>query len=211
MLASLLTIAVLHWAVLLVPGFNFVLLGQLAAGRSRQSALSAAAGMVTATLGWAALAVLGVGAVFSAHPMLRFAAQVVGGLYLLHLAFKLWHSGSAAPGDAPDALSRRAAFRIGFVTSALNPKIALFYGSVFATALPPSPSALLVAGAVTLVCVNSLVWHMGLALALSQRALQRAYLRHFAALTKAAAAVVGAFGLRLLVGTAREWRQSASP
>lgn len=29
MLASLLAIALLHWAVLLLPGFNFVLLGQL--------------------------------------------------------------------------------------------------------------------------------------------------------------------------------------
>ena len=30
-------------------------------------------------------------------------------------------------------MSEAAAFRVGFVTSALNPKIALFYGSVFAT------------------------------------------------------------------------------
>ncbi|RYG12563.1 MAG: hypothetical protein EON92_07950 [Burkholderiales bacterium] len=33
MLASLLAIAVLHWAVLLIPGFNFVLIGQLAPHR----------------------------------------------------------------------------------------------------------------------------------------------------------------------------------
>lgn len=36
MIAALFTIAVLHWAVLLVPGFNFVLIGQLAAGGARR-------------------------------------------------------------------------------------------------------------------------------------------------------------------------------
>ena len=30
MLETLITIAVLHWAVLILPGFNFLLIGQLA-------------------------------------------------------------------------------------------------------------------------------------------------------------------------------------
>ena len=38
MLSALLTIALLHWAVLLIPGFNFVLIGRLAAGGDRKAA-----------------------------------------------------------------------------------------------------------------------------------------------------------------------------
>ena len=76
MTASLVTIALLHWAVLLVPGFNFVLLGKLAAGQSRAAAMAVVAGMTIGTLAWATLAVLGVGAAFSAHPLLRQTAQV---------------------------------------------------------------------------------------------------------------------------------------
>jgi threonine efflux protein len=206
MLASLVAIALLHWAVLLVPGFNVVLIGQLAAGGSRAAALLAVLGMTTATLVWATLAVVGVGAVFSAHPQLRFAAQVAGGIYLLYLALKLWRSGRAAATPAPAAPSKSAAFRVGLLTSLLNPKIALFYGSVFATALPPSPSLLHIASAIAVVYANSIVWHTSLAFLFSQPKVQQIYLRNFARLTRVSGAMVGAFGLRLLVATLQELR-----
>ncbi|WP_096662270.1 LysE family translocator [Polaromonas sp. AET17H-212] len=206
MLPSLIAIALLHWAVLLVPGFNVVLLAQLAGGQRRATALAAVAGMTTATFAWATLAVMGIGVVFSTQPMLRQAVQVAGGLYLLYLAFNLWRSGASVAAEPQGTLSNNAAFRVGFMTSALNPKIALFYGSVFATALPPSPSWVHVASAVALVYFNSVVWHTSLAFAFSQKAVQRAYLRNFARLTKASGAVVGAFGLRLIVGTLQELR-----
>ena len=83
MMPTLLTIAVLHWAVLILPGFNFLLIGQLAASGRRSTAMAAVVGMTTATLLWALLAVAGVGIVFTAHPVIRQLAQVAGGLYLL--------------------------------------------------------------------------------------------------------------------------------
>lgn len=85
----------------------------------------------------------------------------------------------------------------------------LFYGSVFATALPPSPPTLLVVSAVAMVYANSIVWHTSLAFALSQRAVQQAYLRHLALLSKICGAVVGAFGLRLIAGALQELRGRA--
>ncbi len=206
MLPSLVTIALLHWAVLLIPGFNFVLIGQLAAGGSRQAALAAVVGMTTATLIWATLAVAGVGALFSAHPTLRLVAQFAGGLYLLYLAYGLFVAGSNHAPATSNVVGSRAAFRAGFLTSALNPKIALFYGSVFATALPTSPSAWHVLAAVTLVYVNSWLWHGGLVFALSRPSIQRAYLANYTTLTKVSAALVGVFGIRLVVAAYQEAR-----
>jgi threonine efflux protein len=206
MISSLVAIALLHWAVLLVPGFNVVLIGQLAAGGSRAAALFAVVGMTTATLIWASLAVLGVGAVFSTHPQLRFAAQIAGGAYLLYLAVKLWRSGAAIGAQAPTTLGKFAALRIGLVTSLLNQKIALFYGSVFATSLPPAPSLLHIASAIAVVYANSIVWHASLAVLLSHHKVQQVYLRNFARLSKVSGAMVGAFGLRLIVATLQEIR-----
>ncbi|MBL8370866.1 MAG: LysE family transporter [Burkholderiaceae bacterium] len=199
MTAALVTIAVLHWAVLLVPGFNFVLIGQLAAGGARRAALAAVVGMTTGTLMWALLAVAGVGAVFSTHPVLRQVAQVVGGIYLLVLARNLWRSGGSAPSVPDRVVSALSAFRAGFFTSVLNPKIALFYGSVFATALPADPPARMAAAAVALVYLNSWVWHGALALVLSLPGVQNAYSARHRALTRGSAVLVGAFGLRWLV------------
>jgi threonine efflux protein len=207
MLAALTTIALLHWAVLVLPGFNFLLIGQLAASGRRATALAAVAGMTTATLMWATLAVAGVGIVFTAHPAIRQGAQVAGGLYLVHLGFKLWRAGPGAGTPAGPPMGSMAAYRVGFVTSALNPKIALFYGSVFATALPARPGALMVGLAVLLVFTNSVVWHGLLALALSRPGVQRAYLANVRAVNRVSGGLVGVLGLKLIGSTLLELRQ----
>jgi threonine efflux protein len=206
MLSALIAIAVLHWAVLVLPGFNFVLISRLAAGGSRRQALSAVAGMTTATLVWALLAVAGVGLVFTAHPLLRHAAQVAGGLYLVHLAFKLWRSNRPASADPASIFGTAAAFRTGFLTSALNPKIALFYGSVFATSLPRDPSSTLVMLAVLLVFANSVVWHSSLALLLSRSRVQKAYLRRYQSFNQVSGALVGAYGVKLIATVVGDFR-----
>lgn len=214
MLTSLLTIAALHWAVLLLPGFNFVLISQLAASGQRRAAWFAVGGMTSATLAWALLAVTGVGVVFAAHPLLRQGMQIAGGLYLLQLAWKLWRSGGTSA-EAPEpgrtaTLRPAAALRIGFMTSALNPKIALFYGSVFATALPAQPSPELVALAVVMVYANSVLWHSFLAAALSHPQVQRTYLKQYGLLNRVSAGLVGVFGAKL-IGTAIQELRGTAP
>jgi threonine efflux protein len=207
MLSMFLTIAFLHWVMLITPGVNFVLIAQLSAGSERSVSLAAVAGITTVTLLWASLAILGMGAIFSAHPALRLAFQVAGALYLCHLAWKLWRSPVAATGEVQAVkTSRAAAFRMGFVTNVLNPKTALFFGSVFVTALPPSPGLGTLAAALLLVWLNAVVWHVFLALAFSHGRIQSAYRRGRAVFNRGAAGLIGAFGLRLLAMTLQELR-----
>lgn len=204
MLTTFLTIALLHWVVLVTPGVNFVLIAQLAAGSSRRAALAAVAGITSVTLLWASLAILGMGAAFAAHPLWRQALQLAGGLYLCWLAWKLWRSPVAA--DRPVqavTVGPGAAYRMGFVTNVFNPKTALFFGSVFATALPPSPSPWVLAAGVALVWCNAVLWHAFLALAFSHGRIQGAYRRWRHLFNRGAAVLLGAFGLRLLSVTAR--------
>lgn len=160
--------------------------------------------MTSASLARALLAVMGVGIVFALHPALRQVVQFGGGLYLLHLACKFWRSGQISIQRGDEVLGRVGAFRVGFLTAALNPKIALFYGSVFATALPPSPSAAHILAAVSLVYVNSIVWHTFLAWGMSRSIVQQAYLQHAVRFNRIASVLVGGFGLRLIVTTVLE-------
>jgi threonine efflux protein len=207
MLTTFLTIAILHWVALVTPGVNFVLILQLAAGSPRSVSLSAAAGITTVTFLWALLAILGMGAAFSAHPALRQALQIAGGAYLCYVAWKLWRSPAAVATEVKAVTtSRAAAFRMGFITNVFNPKTALFFGSVFATALPPSPGPAVLAGAVLLCWFNAVVWHVFLALAFSHGRVQSAYQRGRTVFSRGAAGLVGAFGLRLLATTWQELR-----
>ena len=206
MLSTLLAIALLNWVALMTPGANVLLVSNLAASGSRQAAIFAALGVTVVAGIWSSLAVLGVNAIFAAHPYLRIAVQVAGGFYLLSLALRLWRSSAAAASSTHVQLSPTAAFRLGFLTNIMNPKSALFFGSVFATALPSEPPPLLLLLAVALVVVNAFVWHTFLALAFSHRRVQAEYARRRVAIGRTAGAVVGAFGVRLLYAAASEIR-----
>lgn len=155
---------------------------------------------------WALLAILGVNALFAAHPTVRLALQSAGALYLSYVAVRLWRSGASAPEPTAVHLHAWAAFRLGFITNLLNPKSALFFGSVFATALPAEHSPGLLAASIALVFANALAWHTFLALAFSRPAVQSAYSRNRQLLNRLAGAVVGAFGLRLLATVVAEVR-----
>ena len=206
MLSTLLTVALLHWLVLVTPGANVLLVSQLAASGHRRSACYAGLGVTVVAVLWAMLAVLGVNALFAALPKLRFALQLAGGIYLGFVAIRLWHSGTSKTEHQDTTLAPWRAFRLGFLTNILNPKSALFFGSIFATALPEDPGSSSLAAVVALVFVNALVWHTFLALSFSHPKVQAAYFRQRRLLNRVAGALVGAFGLRLLIVTVDEMR-----
>ncbi len=207
MIATLVTISLLHWVVLVTPGVNFALLLQISASGRRRSALAAAIGITCATFVWATLAVLGVGAVFAAHPALRQLIQCAGGIYLCWVACKLWRSPSRATEIDKLEIVPKAAFVRGFATNILNPKPAVFFGSIFVTIFPPNPSPTLIVLTVIVVVCNALVWHAFLALVFSNRRVQQGYDRIRRPINRVAAVVIAGFGGRLLVSTFAEFRR----
>jgi threonine efflux protein len=206
LLSTLFTIALLHWVVLITPGVNLLLISQLAANGHRRAAVFAALGVTSVALTWSVLAILGVSAIFSAHPYLRLALQFAGGAYLIYIAIRLWQAGTNLNATGAKYLSPFAAFRMGFLTNIMNPKSALFFGSVFATTIPVEPTAAMMVAAVCLSTANTLCWHMFLALAFSHHKVQATYARQSRTLNRVAGIFVGAFGLRLLVATVEEIR-----
>lgn len=70
------------------------------------------------------LAALGVSALIAAHPGALMALQFAGAGYLLWLAWASWRAGTGAAGAGE--MRPGAALWRGFVTNALNPKVALF-------------------------------------------------------------------------------------
>lgn len=206
MLTTLLTVALLHWLVLVTPGANVILVSQLAASGHRRSACYASIGISAVAVTWALFAILGVNGIFALHPQFRLVLQAAGGLYLCYVALKLWRAGAPVVDRQSGQLAPWAAFRLGFITNITNPKSALFFGSVFAAALPSLPGTLLLAAVVILVLVNAVTFHILLALAFSHPRIQTGYARQRKLLNRVASSIVGAYGLRLLVATASEAR-----
>jgi threonine efflux protein len=190
------------WLLAVVsPGPAFLVLSQLAVGRSRAAALGAAVGIASGAMLFAALTLWGMGVLITQIAWLGTALRIAGAIYLVYLGLSLFHSASQAATSQPvrsasagDAL---AGLRIGLVTAMTNPKAIAFFLSLFAVALPP---ALPLAGKLTLLaagCVIELGWYVLVALALSTGRLRALYAKARITIDRVLGAVLLLLGVRL--------------
>ncbi len=117
-------------------------------GRCARAATAGLVSLVGTTTGFVVhilAAALGLSAVFVAVPMLYDGVRWAGAAYLLYLAWDSVRPGSGgvfAPRKLPDA-APATLFRMGLLTSILNPKIALFYLALFPQFVDPSRGSVL--------------------------------------------------------------------
>jgi len=197
MLTTLLAICLLHWVGMVSPGPNILVVSQLAADVNRRTGIFAAFGIATCAVIWGLFALLGVKAIFAMHTHLRMGLQIVGSLYLCWMGLQLWRTGSVAGTKQAEPLSPFAAWRLGFVTNITNPKSALFFGSVFAAALPAEPSLTLMLAILAMLFVNAAVWYTIVATAFSHVKVREAYARYRRQIGRVAGSLMGILGIRL--------------
>ncbi|WP_425145775.1 LysE family transporter [Deinococcus sp.] len=202
MLQTLLTVAVLHAALLIVPGPDVLFVSRAAAAHSRRAALLAGLGVSLSIACWAGFALLGVQAIFAAFPWIHTFIRVAGGLYLLWMGLQLWRASSQDAGGeerrTTPALNDRQAFRRGFLTNLGNPKPAVFFGSVFSNVIGAHASSALKTGAFGVIVALSIVWFVLVAYGMSAQPVQRAYLRAKRSLDRVAGTLLAGFGALLL-------------
>ncbi|MEM1315059.1 MAG: LysE family translocator [Pseudomonadota bacterium] len=167
-------------------------------------ALGLAAGLTV----WGAAVAVGLGALVTASPPALFALKILGGLYLLHLA---WRSVQAALSSAEAARPAAAEappgrlFRRAAALNLLNPKAAVAWAAVLALGAPTGEGA--TAAQLTLaaaVCIAlAYVVNVGYALLFSLPPARRAYARAGRGIEGVAGAVFAAFGLSLLYDALR--------
>lgn len=139
--AALLAWSALALAVTLSPGPDTLLVASHSARGGLRAGLAALAGIMTAIVLWyGSLIGFGLLSVLVAVPGLFLAVKTAGAFYLAYLGIgMLWsavrgeaHHAAAATSGATTAIATAApklgaAFWQGFLTNALNPKVALFY------------------------------------------------------------------------------------
>lgn len=124
---------------MLTPGPNLVDLLSRAICQGRRAGFISLLGVVTAFLFHIVCAAAGLTAIFLTVPLAYTVLKYAGAVYLLWLAWQAVRPEGASP-FAPRALppdSPAKLFRMGFLTNALNPKMAVFYLSIFPQFLHP--------------------------------------------------------------------------
>jgi len=190
------------WLLAVVsPGPAFLVLSQLAAGRSRAAALGAALGIAVGAAIFASLTLWGLAVVVTQIAWLGTALRICGAVYLVYLGLSLFNA--ASPADAAEARPARAnedalaGFRTGLLTALTNPKAIAFFLSLFAVAVPPTLS---LAGKLVLLGAGfgiELGWYVLVALVLSTERQRALYARARKGIERVLGAALVLLGVRL--------------
>jgi threonine/homoserine/homoserine lactone efflux protein len=189
------------FAVTLSPGPAFALMLQVAARDGWRAAMANIAGNAVGVLMWGALSAVGVSALIAANRIAYDVLHIGGAIFLIWLGIRaLIAHRNADPTDAVDARLPRSAWqaaRRGLVNSIANPKLAVFFVSLFPQFVKPGdavlPAALAMSG---MIVACDLVWYGTIAFCVDRfrRAIAPRFMRR---LERTTGAVLLGFGVRL--------------
>lgn len=199
---ALLGLAVVHLLAVASPGPSTVLVIQTAAVAGRQGGLLAAFAMMVGALAWAAAALYGLQALFARFEWLYVGFRIGGALFLLYLAVTIWrHAKDPLPEIAVDRTANMTGWQ-GFLRALLlqlsNPKIMVFFGSIFLSVLPQDTPGWMDGAVLAIVAANEFCWFALLALLFSGGPARAFYRRAKLSLDRVMGGVLGLLGLRLI-------------
>lgn len=185
------------------PGPSFVFVVRTAVARSRADGLAAAVGMGVGAMLFGALALLGLRTLMTEAAGLYYVLKLAGGVYLVYLAYRIWR-GAAEPmiveaGGNGGAARPLRSFGMALATQLSNPKIVAVFGAVFAALLPAEHPRWLSVALPLLIFVQETGWYALVALAFSSARPRGLYLRAKVWIDRAAGAVIGLLGIRLIL------------
>ena len=132
--------------MVLTPGPNMIYLISRSICQGRKAGVTSLLGVVAGFFVHMLAAAVGLTAVFLAVPLAYEALKWAGALYLLWMAWQAVRPGARSPFEAralaPDTPSRLV--MMGFLTSMLNPKVAMFYLSIFPQFISPAHGSLFI-------------------------------------------------------------------
>lgn len=188
------------WLLAVVsPGPAFLVLSQLAAGRSRAAALGASLGITVGAMTFASLTLWGLAVVVTQIAWIGTVLRIAGAVYLVYLGLSLFHKASGAPAEplVPREGDALAGFRTGLLTALTNPKAIAFFLSLFAVALPHNLPLADKLGLLACGFVIELGWYVLVSLLLSTDWLRARYARARATIDRTLGSGLVLVGVRL--------------
>ncbi|MER7585643.1 LysE family translocator [Kitasatospora sp. NPDC097691] len=143
-MTSLAGFALASLALVAVPGPNLVYIITRSVQDGRRAGLVSALGVETGTLVHCLLAVGGLAALVTDHPIALTVLRYAGAGYLAHLGVRTLLSRPAQAGDGPQQPARGRLLRVygdAVLVNLLNPKVILFFLAFLPQFLPTGLSA----------------------------------------------------------------------
>lgn len=186
------------------PGPAFLMVSRAAAGRSLGIGVALGAGVAIAATMWAAAACFGIALLMTQFVSVYGLIQIAGGAYLIWLGISAWrHSRdpmpaaqTAATPASRDGIAR--AVLTGAWLSLGNPKIIIFFSSIFVALLPHDAPVWVRLVAVAIVGLQEISWYTIVAFVFSRPKVQAAYARARTWIERALGTVLIGLGTRII-------------
>ncbi|UVK35959.1 LysE family translocator (plasmid) [Mesorhizobium sp. AR10] len=187
------------------PGPSTMRIMGTAMQQGRQAALALSAGVVTGSIFWGIMAATGISALLASYAQALVILKVLGGCYLLYLAFKAGRGAltpdqhDATPGTARRPISGLGLYRRGLLMHLSNPKSILAWIALVTLGLGPDASPTDVIVILAGCAVLSVTIFCGYAVVFSTQPMVRMYRRARRGIEVVLAVAFGCAGLRLLL------------
>ena len=204
-LVALLGLALVHLLAVASPGPSTMLVIQTAAVAGRRGGLLAALAMMVGALLWATAALFGLQALFARFDWLYLAFRFGGAVYLIYLAIMLWRHAhdslpeisTASPARLSGWQGTLSAFGRALLLQLSNPKIMVFFGSVFLSVLPQQMPAWMDGTVLAIIAFDEFTWFALLTLLFSGGPARAFYRRAKFWLDRFMGGALALLGLRL--------------
>ncbi|WP_134725692.1 LysE family translocator [Paracoccus luteus] len=179
------------------PGPAIIAASQSAASRGRRASMPYAMGLAVGASLWCLFALFGLTVLFRWMPSLFVALKILGGIYLLWIAFQMWRH-AADPLDMAGETVSGPGFARGVALNLSNPKPALFYSAVIMSVFPSLHGA---APAVVygVALAVELGFYAAVTALMSTGPVRRRYYGAKTWIDRIAGALIGALGLSLIL------------
>jgi len=199
-LAAFLTVAFLHLMVAISPGPAVLMSARTGVTEGLRTGFFLATGIGIGGVIWALAAIFGLNLVFQAAPALLWAFKIVGGLYLIYMAWGIWRT-SDQPLDMHDhgqvPRSALSAFRLGLLTQITNPKPAVLFSAIFLGTVPPETPAWVYAALLLVVFLNETIWNTLVARIFSFQRSKAAYISLKTIIDRCFGGLLAVLGLKI--------------
>lgn len=145
-MSMLLTICALHFVAQLSPGPDVLLVAKSSASTTRANTLKIILGISAGVVVWVTLTLLGFTVLLEQWPWIQQVLMLIGGLFLAKMGYAMLKGGIATLKqntnlDGVIEQPPKNYFLLGLYTNLANPKIVIYFSSVFSLALSSTAGA----------------------------------------------------------------------
>jgi len=206
-LTEFLTIAAIHLLAVMSPGPDFAMITRNSMIYSRKTGIYSSIGLAFGILIHVIYSLIGIGIIISQSIILFSIIKYLGAGYLIYIGYKSLkskpHTTNSHNNKQRPNLTKIEAIKTGFLTNVLNPKVTIFFLSLFTQVINPTTPLLIQILYGLEMSLMTFIWFSFVASILSHKSIKKRFssVQHY--LEKAFGTLLIALGIKVALSSSK--------